>query len=96
MVSQEKCFKLGKDVFFLYSRMARLFRKNFIEAQIDVPNEFCDKVYGGWDFAISSNAKFKHEELQTQLIVSSNKLPNMQINTFVHIASDLVIATKEK
>ena len=57
--------------------MARLFRKNFIEAQIDVPNEFCDKVYGGWDFAISSNAKFKHEELQTQLTVSFNKLPNI-------------------
>ena len=54
--------------------MARLFRKNFIEAQIDVPNEFCDKVYGGWDFAISSNAKkFKHEELQTQLTVSLEK-----------------------
>ena len=78
-------FKLGKDVFFLYSRMARLFRKNFIEAQIDVPNEFCDKVYGGWDFAISSNAKFKHEELQTQLTVSFNKLSNMYIDTYIRL-----------
>ena len=65
--------------------MARLFRKNFIEAQIDVPNEFCDKVYGGWDFAISSNAKFKHEELQTQLTVSFNKLSNMYIDTYIRL-----------
>ena len=49
--------------------MAKLFRKNFIQAQISSPNEFCEKVFGSWDFAVKESAGEKYTELRTQFLV---------------------------
>lgn len=48
--------------------MARLFSRNFIQAQNTDPNEFCSKIFAGWDFAIRGKHKAHNQKaIETQL-----------------------------
>lgn len=82
----EKVYEMDKAYFFttfccylialLYISitMARSYRKNFIEAQATVINEYCNTVFAGWDFAILGKyTSFEHASLRTQLTLLQNQ-----------------------
>ena len=56
----------------LLFRMARLYSKNFIQAEATIEYELITKVFGGWDFAkYGKYVKYEKEAMTTQLKVNT-------------------------